>query len=64
EGIIPAPEPSHAIAAVIDEAIDCREKNEPKTILFNLCGHGFLDMASYDAFLTGKLHNDTPGSEG
>jgi tryptophan synthase beta chain len=64
EGIIPAPEPSHAIAAVIDEAVAARETGEPRTILFNLCGHGFLDMASYDAFLAGKLQDDSPGSEG
>ena len=55
EGLIPAPEPSHAIAAVIDEAIKARESGEKKVILFNLCGHGMLDMSSYDAFLAGKL---------
>jgi tryptophan synthase beta chain len=55
EGIIPAPEPSHAIAAAIDEAIKCREEGRKRTILFNLCGHGMLDLPSYDAFLAGKL---------
>lgn len=58
EGLIPAPEPSHAIAAVIDEAIKCRESGEKKVILFNLCGHGMLDMSSYDAFLAGHLSDD------
>jgi tryptophan synthase beta chain len=58
EGILPAPEPSHAIAAAIDEAIRCREEGTQKTILFNLCGHGMLDLASYDAFLSGKLTDD------
>lgn len=55
EGIIPAPEPSHAIATVIDEAIKAREEGTPKNILFNLCGHGLLDLSAYDAFLSGKL---------
>ena len=55
EGIIPAPEPSHAIKAVIDEAIRCRESGEAKTILFLLCGHGHFDMAAYDEYLSGKL---------
>ncbi len=55
EGIVPAPEPSHAIAAVVDEAIKCREEGRGKVILFNLCGHGMLDLAAYDAYLSGKL---------
>jgi len=55
EGLIPAPEPSHAIAAVIDEANRAREENRPTTILFNLCGHGLLDMTAYDAYLGGQL---------
>lgn len=55
EGLIPAPEPSHAIATVIDEAIRAREAGTPVNILFNLCGHGLLDMTAYDAFLGGKL---------
>jgi tryptophan synthase beta chain len=55
EGLIPAPEPSHAIATVIDEAIKAREENKPKNILFNLCGHGLLDMTAYDAYLGGQL---------
>jgi tryptophan synthase beta chain len=55
EGIVPAPEPSHAIAAVIDEAIRCREEGKKKVILFNLCGHGMLDLPSYESYLSGKL---------
>lgn len=55
EGIIPAPESSHAICAAIDEAVKCRETGEEKTILFNLSGHGHFDMTAYDAYLSGKL---------
>lgn len=55
EGIIPAPESSHAIRAAIDEAM--LDPNEPKTILFNLSGHGLLDLASYDKYFAGELHN-------
>jgi tryptophan synthase beta chain len=55
EGIVPAPEPSHAIAAVIREAMDAKAAGEPRVILFNLCGHGHFDMAAYEAYLNGKL---------
>lgn len=57
EGIIPAPESSHAIRAAIDEALDAKEKGEKRVILFNLSGHGFFDMASYEAYLSGKLED-------
>ena len=57
EGLVPAPEPSHAIAAVIREAIACRERNEKKVILFNLCGHGMLDLPSFDSYLAGRLQD-------
>ncbi len=57
EGILPAPESAHAIRAVIDEALDAKAKGEERVILFNLSGHGFLDMSAYDAFLAGKLEN-------
>ena len=57
EGIIPAPEPSHAIRVVIDEAIRCRESGEPKTIAFVLCGHGHFDLASYERYLAGQLED-------
>ena len=55
EGIIPAPESCHAIAATIDEAIKCKESGEAKTILFCLSGHGLIDMAAYDQFLAGNM---------
>jgi len=55
EGIIPAPESAHAIKAAIDEALECRKKNEAKTIVFNLSGHGLLDLDGYQKFLEGKL---------
>jgi tryptophan synthase beta chain len=55
EGTICAPETSHAIAAVIDEANKCRESGEQKVILFNYSGHGLMDLAGYDAYLSGKL---------
>lgn len=57
EGIVPAPEPTHAISVVIDEALKCKESGEEKVIVFNLCGHGHFDMASYDAYLKGELAN-------
>lgn len=55
EGFVPAPEPSHAIRAVIDEAIRCRETGEEKVLLFLLCGHGHFDMQAYEDHLQGKL---------
>ncbi len=55
EGIIPAPETSHAIRAAIDEALAAKETGEKKVILFNLSGHGHFDMAAYDAYLAGQL---------
>ena len=57
EGIIPAPESSHAIAAAILEAKKCRETGEEKVILFNLSGHGLIDMSAYDQYLSGDLRN-------
>ena len=57
EGIIPAPESWHAIAAAIREANKCKETGEEKVILFNLSGHGLIDMPSYDKFLAGDLVN-------
>jgi tryptophan synthase beta chain len=55
EGIIPAPEPSHAIKGAIDEALRCKKTGEAKTILFVLCGHGYFDMAAYDEYFSGNL---------
>ena len=57
EGIIPAPESCHAIAATIREALKCKEAGESKVILFNLSGHGLVDMTSYDQYLAGNLVN-------
>ena len=58
EGIIPAPEANHAVKGAIDAAMNCKEKGEAKTILFNLCGHGHFDMAAYDDYFNGKLADD------
>ncbi|MGQ9525093.1 MAG: TrpB-like pyridoxal phosphate-dependent enzyme [Armatimonadota bacterium] len=57
EGIIPAPETAHAIRAVIDEALACKESGEAKTILFNFSGHGHFDLSAYDAYLEGQMEN-------
>ena len=57
EGIIPAPESCHAIAAAINEANKCKESGEQKVILFNLSGHGLVDMTAYDQFISGTLAN-------
>lgn len=57
EGIIPAPESCHAIAATIREAKKCKESGETKVILFNLSGHGLIDMTAYDSYLNGDLRN-------
>ncbi len=57
EGIIPAPESCHAVRACIDEALRCKETGEPKTLFFNLSGHGHFDMASYDRYFAGQLED-------
>ena len=57
EGIVPAPEPAHAIKAVFDEAQSARDAGEERVILFNLCGHGHFDLAAYDAYLAGSLED-------
>ena len=57
EGIIPAPESCHAIAAAINEAMACKESGKQKVILFNLSGHGLIDMTAYDQYLAGNLTN-------
>jgi tryptophan synthase beta chain len=59
EAIIPAPEAAHAIKAVIDEALRCKEEGKQETILFNLSGHGHFDMAAYDAYFAGQLEDFT-----
>jgi len=55
EGIVPAPEPTHALAAAIEEALLCKETGESKVILTALCGHAHLDLPAYDAYLSGKM---------
>ena len=58
EGIIPAPESSHAIRGAIDEALEAKAEGRGRTILFNLSGHGLLDLQAYDDYLAGKLVDD------
>jgi len=55
EGVLPAPEPAHAIRAVIDEALRCKEEGSQETIVFNLCGHGHFDLKAYEEHLSGDL---------
>src|SRR5574339_190924 len=57
EGILPAPEANHAVKAVIDEALRCREEGSADTILFNLCGHGHFDMQAYIDYFAGTLED-------
>jgi len=57
EGFLPAPEPSHALRAVAEEAAAAREAGDHRVILFGLCGHGHFDMSAYDAFLAGRLED-------
>ena len=57
EGIVPAPESSHAIRVAIDEALECKKTGEPKVIGFLLSGHGHFDMSAYDAFFADKLED-------
>jgi tryptophan synthase beta chain len=55
EGIVPAPEPTHALAAAVEEARRCAETGEEKVIVTALCGHGHLDLPAYDAYLHGEV---------
>ena len=64
EGIIPAPEATHAVKGAMDAALECKEKGESKTILFNLCGHGHFDMTAYDDYLNGSMADDEIDDEG
>ena len=57
EGIIPAPESTHAVAVAVEEALACKESGDEKVIAFNLSGHGHFDMAAYSAYLKGDLHD-------
>lgn len=63
EGILPAPESSHAIRAAIDEAVKCRESGEEKTILFGLTGTGYFDMTAYEKFHEGEMNDSVPTEE-
>ena len=63
EGILPAPESSHAIRAAIDEAIRCREAGLEKTILFGLTGTGYFDMAAYGQYNDGRMTDCVPSEE-
>lgn len=55
EGLVPAPEAAHAVKSVIDHALQCKDKSEEKTILFNFSGHGYFDLSAYDAYYSGNL---------
>jgi tryptophan synthase beta chain len=57
EGILPAPEPTHAIRVAIDEALDAKARGEERVILFNLCGHGHFDLSAYEKYLNGSLED-------
>ena len=63
EGILPAPESSHAIRAAIDEALKCKETGEEKTILFGLTGTGYFDLVAYEKFHDGAMHDTVPTDE-
>ena len=63
EGIVPAPEPTHALAACIREALACKESGEEKVILTALCGHGHFDLASYEAYLDGRMTDEAVSDE-
>ena len=63
EGIIPAPESTHAIAVAVREALKAREEGAAKTILFNLSGNGVIDLYAYEQYLGGNLRDYIPGDE-
>ena len=63
EGIIPAPESTHAIAAAIREALQAKEEGTPRTILFNLSGNGVIDLYAYEQYLAGALRDYVPGDD-
>ncbi len=63
EGILPAPEPTHALAECIAEALRCKETGEEKVILTALCGHGHFDLAAYDAYLDGRMTDEAVTDE-
>jgi tryptophan synthase beta chain len=63
EGILPAPESSHAILAAVNEALKCKETGEEKTILFGLTGTGYFDLVAYEKFHKGEMVNTIPTDE-
>ncbi len=63
EGIVPAPEPTHALAACVREALACKESGQEKVILTALCGHGHFDLASYEAYLDGRMTDEVVSDE-
>jgi tryptophan synthase beta chain len=63
EGIVPAPEPTHAVAACIEEALRCKETGEEKVILTALCGHGLLDLPAYASYLAGEIRDLALGDQ-
>ena len=63
EGILPAPESSHAIRVAIDEALKCKETGEEKTILFGLTGTGYFDMVAYEKYNNGEMSDTIPTDE-
>ncbi len=63
EGIVPAPEPTHAVAACIEEALRCKETGEEKVILTALCGHGLLDLPAYASYLSGEIRDLALGDQ-
>jgi tryptophan synthase beta chain len=63
EGIVPAPEPAHAVAACIREALTCKESGESKVILMALCGHGHFDLGAYEAYLSGAMVDEDVSDE-
>ena len=63
EGVLPAPESSHAIRVAIDEALKCKETGEEKTILFGLTGTGYFDLVAYEKFNNGEMGDYIPTDE-
>ncbi|MFC5380965.1 TrpB-like pyridoxal phosphate-dependent enzyme [Aquipuribacter nitratireducens] len=63
EGIVPAPEPTHALAGCVREALACKDSGEEKVIVTALCGHGHLDLAAYDAYLSGRMVDEAVSPE-
>jgi tryptophan synthase beta chain len=57
EGIVPAPESAHAIAAAVDEAAQCRKEGRKRVIVIGLSGNGLLDLSAYDSYLSGHMHD-------